>query len=105
MTQQPHVLVIDDEPQILRAIRTKAGAAGLPSVQSDLAPHDRQVPLASFLDLARTMGVTPGFEALGTEVIAILERESTAELRISSGDFELHVVRRPAAPPEPKPPG
>jgi DNA-binding CsgD family transcriptional regulator len=65
--------------RLLRAIRTKAGAAGLPSVQSDLAPHDRQVPLASFLDLARTMGVTPGFEALGTEVIAILERVDLPE--------------------------
>jgi len=38
------------------------------------------------------------------EIIAILERESTAELRISSGDFELHVVRPPTPPPpDPKP--
>lgn len=35
------------------------------------------------------------------EIIAILERESTGELRISSGDFELHVVRTPAPSPAP----
>jgi hypothetical protein len=35
------------------------------------------------------------------EIIAILERESTGELRIASGDFELHVVRTPAPKPDP----
>jgi hypothetical protein len=38
------------------------------------------------------------------EIIAILERESTGELRISSGDFELHVVRSAAPAPPPPPP-
>ena len=37
------------------------------------------------------------------EIIAILERESTGELRISSGDFELHVVRSAPVPPSPPP--
>ena len=30
------------------------------------------------------------------EIIAILQRSGTAELRIASGGFELHVVREPA---------
>jgi hypothetical protein len=39
------------------------------------------------------------------EIIAILERESTGELRISSGALELHVVRTPpGAPATPSPP-
>jgi hypothetical protein len=38
------------------------------------------------------------------EIIAILERESTGELRISSGEFELHVVRSAAPAPTPPPP-
>src|SRR5262245_31587750 len=59
--------------RLLRAIHRKANAAGMPSAQSDLAPHDRQVPLASFRDLARTMTVAPGFEALGAAVLGILE--------------------------------
>src|SRR5262245_49502735 len=60
--------------RLLRAIHRKANAAGMPSVQSDLAPHDRQVPLASFRDLARTMGVVPPFETLGDDITSLVER-------------------------------
>jgi hypothetical protein len=38
------------------------------------------------------------------EVIAILQQPTTGELRISSGDFELHVVRSAAPAPPPPPP-
>jgi hypothetical protein len=31
------------------------------------------------------------------EIIAILERPGTGELRLSTGEFELHVVRTPPA--------
>jgi hypothetical protein len=39
------------------------------------------------------------------EVIAILDSSGAGELRIASGDFELHVVRaRPGDPPPAPPP-
>ncbi len=65
--------------RLLRAIHRKANNAGIPSVQADLAPHDRQVPLSSFRDMARSMRESPGFEALGDEVTAIIERPALTD--------------------------
>ncbi len=65
--------------RLLRAIHRKANAAGLTSMQADLAPHDRQVPLASLRDLARSMPLHPGWEALGADLSGMLTRGELAE--------------------------
>jgi len=38
------------------------------------------------------------------EIIAILQRDGTGELRICSDGLELHVVRTPPGAPAPAPP-
>ena len=65
-----HLLLLAGEAgigktRLLRAILAKAEAAGFRLAKGDLAPQDRQVPLASVLDLARTMNDLGGFDGLG----------------------------------------
>ncbi len=71
-----HLLLLAGEAGIgktrmLQAILRKAGSAGLRLAKGDLAPQDRQVPLASVLDLARTMRVRPEFGTLGDDLLAM----------------------------------
>jgi len=57
--------------RMLGAILRKAGAAGFRISKGDLAPQDRQVPLASVLDIARTMRRMPEFGTLGDDLLQI----------------------------------
>ncbi len=63
---QGHLLLLAGEAgigktRLLGALLRKARAAGFRTAKGDLAPADRQVPLASILDLARTMGEIAAF--------------------------------------------
>ncbi len=69
-----HLLMLAGEAgvgktRMLSAILRKAGAAGFRIAKGDLAPQDRQVPLASMLDLAHTMRQLPAFGALGGDLL------------------------------------
>jgi DNA-binding CsgD family transcriptional regulator/tetratricopeptide (TPR) repeat protein len=71
-----HLLLLAGEAgigktRLLRAILAKAEAAGFRLAKGDLAPQDRQVPLASVLDLARTMNDLGGFDGLGDALLTI----------------------------------
>jgi len=57
--------------RLLAAILRKALAAGFRVAKADLAPADREVPMASILDLARTMRGTGTFGALGDELLGL----------------------------------
>src|SRR4051812_45531477 len=65
-----HLLLLAGEAGIgktrmLHSIRRRADAAGFRIAQGDLSPNDRHVPLASILDLARTMSQIESFATLG----------------------------------------
>lgn len=73
---QGHLLLLAGEAGIgktrfLSAMLRKARAAGFRAAKGDLAPADRQVPLASVLDLARTMATIPAFGNLGRELLEL----------------------------------
>jgi DNA-binding CsgD family transcriptional regulator len=73
---QGHLLLLAGEAgigktRLLRAILHEAEAAGFRIAKGDLAPQDRQVPLASVLDLARTMNDVGEFGELGDALLAI----------------------------------
>jgi DNA-binding CsgD family transcriptional regulator len=57
--------------RMMGAILRRAGGAGFRISKGDLAPQDRQVPLASILDLARTMRRVPAFGTLGDDLLEI----------------------------------
>ena len=57
--------------RLLSAMLRKAAAAGFRISKGDLAPQDREVPLSSVLDLARTMRGDAAFGTLGQELLAI----------------------------------
>ena len=57
--------------RMLQAILRKAGPRGVRIAKGDLAPQDRQVPLASILDLARTIRRVPEFGTLGDDLLEI----------------------------------
>ena len=61
--------------RLIGAIQRKATAAGFRLAGGDLAPHDRHVPLASVLDLARTMQTEKTFGTLGDELLAVQRDE------------------------------
>ena len=63
-----------------------------------LRQSDKEQLLANIVALRH--GDAPMFLEVSS-VISQYSRESTGELRISSGDFELHVVRTPAPSPAP----
>lgn len=56
--------------RLLGAILRKARAAGFHVAKGDIAPGDREVPLASVLDLARTMRQDPALRDLGDALLA-----------------------------------
>ena len=71
-----HLLLLAGEAgigktRLLSAVLRKAGAAGFRVSKGDLAPQDRQVPLASITDLARTMRGIPAFGSLGDELLGL----------------------------------
>ena len=71
-----HLLLLAGEAgigktRLVRAILAKAEAAGFRLAKGDLAPQDRQVPLASVLDLARAMNDQGGFDGLGDALLTI----------------------------------
>ncbi len=57
--------------RLLAAMLRRARQAGFRIAKGDLAPQDAQVPLASVLDLARTMRHDPAFGALGDDLLAM----------------------------------
>lgn len=57
--------------RLLGAVLRKARAAGFRVSKGDLGPHDKQVPLAAILDMARTMRDDPAFGSLGSELLAL----------------------------------
>ena len=57
--------------RLIGAIMRKATAAGFRLAGGDLAPQDRHVPLASVLDLARTMQTVRTFGTLGDELLVV----------------------------------
>ncbi len=57
--------------RMLAAILRKADGEGFLISKGDLAPQDRQVPLASILDLARTMRRVPKFGTLGDDLLEV----------------------------------
>jgi DNA-binding CsgD family transcriptional regulator len=70
-----HALLLAGEAGIgktrmLAAVMRKAEAGGFRAAQGDLSPHDRQIPLASILDLARAMRGIEGLRALGSGIEA-----------------------------------
>ncbi len=71
-----HLLLLSGEAGIgktrmVSSVLRKAEAAGYRVANGDLAPHDRLVPLASVLDLARTMRDHPAFGTLGADLLAL----------------------------------
>ena len=56
--------------RLLRSIERQASAAGFRVAQGDLSPHDAEVPLASVLDLARTMSQDAAFGSVGAEILS-----------------------------------
>ncbi len=55
--------------RMVSALVRKTEAMGYRIAKGDLAPDDRQVPLASILDLARTMHTVPSLDALGDDLL------------------------------------
>jgi DNA-binding CsgD family transcriptional regulator len=66
--------------RLLGAILRKASSAGYLVSKGDLAPQDRQVPLASILDLARTMRQVPELASLGDDLLETPGAESSDHL-------------------------
>jgi DNA-binding CsgD family transcriptional regulator len=57
--------------RLLQAALRRAAAEGFRVAKGDLSPHDRQVPLASISDLARTMRGVAAFDDLGSRLLAL----------------------------------
>ena len=73
---QGHLLMLAGEAgigksRLLDSILRKAKAAGFKLAKGDLAPQDRQVPLASVLDLARSIRGEAEFGDLGAALLAL----------------------------------
>ena len=71
-----HLLLLAGEAgigktRLLRSILRMASAAGFRFAKGDLAPQDAQLPLASVLDLARTMNDIGGFGELGDALLTM----------------------------------
>ena len=76
--------------RLLAAILRKAGGAGFRISKGDLAPQDRQVPLASILDLARTMRRVPELGTLGSDLLAISRRAGRRQPRLATAARPRH---------------
>jgi DNA-binding CsgD family transcriptional regulator len=61
--------------RLLGAIDTKATAAGFRTAGGFLAPQDRDVPAASFLDMARSMTREEPWNDVGRELLELVERQ------------------------------
>src|SRR3954452_2932528 len=57
--------------RLLQSIERRADAAGFRVAQGDLSPNDREVPLASILDLARGATRDPAFGTLGENILGL----------------------------------
>ena len=57
--------------RLLQSIERRADADGFRIGQGDLSPHDREVPLASILDLARDISRTETFGTLGPDILGL----------------------------------
>jgi DNA-binding CsgD family transcriptional regulator/tetratricopeptide (TPR) repeat protein len=71
-----HLLMLAGEAgigktRLLATALRRARASGFRIAKGDLSPHDRQVPLASVLDLARTMRDDAAFGPLGRELLEV----------------------------------
>ena len=64
--------------RVLGAITRLAAEAGLRVAKGELAPQDRDVMAASFLDLGRTMRRDPAFDSMGRKLLEIAETRLTA---------------------------
>ena len=66
--------------RLVAAILRKAEKEGFRLARGDLAPDDRQVPLASVLDLARSMRHRDGFDTLGSDLLDLRGDEGADNL-------------------------
>ena len=64
--------------RLTAAIERKAIASGFRASAGFVAPQDRDVPGASFLDLARTMTRVPGFADLGRQLLELADETFAA---------------------------
>ena len=69
-----HLLLLAGEAgvgktRLLQSIERRADTDGFRVAQGDLSPNDSEVPLASILDLARTMSRIESFGTLGAEIL------------------------------------
>ena len=69
-----HLLLLAGEAgvgktRLLQSIERRADTDGFRVAQGDLSPNDSEVPLASILDLARTMSRIESFGTLGPEIL------------------------------------
>lgn len=73
---RPQTLMFSGEAGIgktrmIESVMRKARAAGFRVARGDLGPHDRQVLLASVLDLARAVRRDPAFVTLGSDLLGL----------------------------------
>src|SRR4051794_9523511 len=66
--------------RLLTSIERRADAAGFRIGQGDLSPNDREVPLASILDLARSITRDPSFGTLGADILGVGRAEGADAL-------------------------
>ncbi len=81
--------------RLLATALRKARASGFRIAKGDLGPLDRQVPLASVLDLARTMRADPAFGGLGAELLdlrAELDGDTLGSRRMLVHDIADRIV-------------
>src|SRR3954453_13711771 len=76
-TGRGHFLLASGEagigkPRLVGAIASLAGERGFRVAKAELAPQDRDVLAASFLDLGRAMRRDPAFRAAGRELLDVL---------------------------------
>jgi DNA-binding CsgD family transcriptional regulator len=86
--------------RLLRAIGAVASDRGMRVAHAELAPQDRDVLAASFLDLGRAMRRDPAFGSVGRELLAIADARLNARLA-RRRDFVMEVVDLFAASAEP----
>ncbi|MEO7665124.1 MAG: AAA family ATPase, partial [Candidatus Limnocylindrales bacterium] len=79
--------------RLRQAIHRSATTAGFVTSNGSVAPQDRDVPFAAFLDLARTMRDDPVLKPLGDELLALPETTRGGGLG-GRRRFVLHVVDR-----------
>jgi DNA-binding NarL/FixJ family response regulator len=103
-----HLLMLAGEAGIgksrmLGATLRKATTSGFRVAKGDLSPHDRQVPLASLLDLARTMRQLPAFGSLGPDLLELQDgrhggRDALGPRRVLVHDVADRIIATVDAP-------